>query len=63
MENKSISVFEGKNIRKTWFNNEWWFVMEGVCIAGLLSIVYKFFSVKKEYQEPPVNRLGGMNSI
>ena len=21
----AISVFEGKNIRKTWHNNEWWF--------------------------------------
>ncbi|MEK6956129.1 MAG: hypothetical protein AABW52_05695, partial [Nanoarchaeota archaeon] len=21
----AIAVFEGKNIRKTWHNNEWWF--------------------------------------
>jgi len=33
MENKSISVFEGKNIRKTWFNNEWWFVMEDIVVV------------------------------
>ena len=23
--NNSLAVFEGKNIRKTWYNNEWWF--------------------------------------
>jgi len=33
MENKSISVFEGKNIRKTWFNNEWWFVVEDIVVV------------------------------
>ncbi|MFH0905950.1 MAG: Bro-N domain-containing protein [archaeon] len=25
IENSSLSVFDGKKIRKTWFNNEWWF--------------------------------------
>ncbi|MEK6947689.1 MAG: Bro-N domain-containing protein [Nanoarchaeota archaeon] len=28
--NNAISVFEGKNIRKTWHNNEWWFVIEDI---------------------------------
>ena len=26
----TIVVFEGKNIRKTWHNNEWWFALEDI---------------------------------
>ncbi|MBU1200886.1 MAG: Bro-N domain-containing protein [Nanoarchaeota archaeon] len=32
-ENNAIAVFQGKNIRRTWFNDEWWFVVEDVIIA------------------------------
>ena len=28
-----MSVFEGKNIRKTWFKNEWWFVVEDIVVV------------------------------
>lgn len=28
--NNTIVVFQGKNIRRTWYNNEWWFVIEDV---------------------------------
>ena len=28
--NKSIAVFQGKNIRKTWYKEEWWFVIEDI---------------------------------
>ncbi|MBT6518498.1 Bro-N domain-containing protein [Candidatus Woesearchaeota archaeon] len=31
--NNAIAVFQGKNIRRTWFNNEWWFVVEDVVLA------------------------------
>lgn len=27
---KSLAVFEGKKIRRTWYNNEWWFVIEDI---------------------------------
>ncbi|MBI4451714.1 Bro-N domain-containing protein [Candidatus Woesearchaeota archaeon] len=28
--NAGLSVFQGKKIRRTWFNNEWWFVVEDI---------------------------------
>ena len=27
---KALSLFQGKEIRKIWYNNEWWFVIEDV---------------------------------
>ena len=29
----ALVVFEGKNIRRTWFNEEWWFVAQDIIIA------------------------------
>jgi len=29
----AIAVFQGKNIRKTWHNEEWWFVIEDIITA------------------------------
>ncbi len=31
--NKGLAIFEGKEIRKTWNNDEWWFVTEDVVLA------------------------------
>ncbi len=31
--NKKIAIFEWKEVRKTWYNNEWWFVVEDVVFA------------------------------
>ena len=28
--NKDLILFEGKNIRRTWFNDEWWFVASDI---------------------------------
>lgn len=33
METTKISLFQGKKIRKTFHNNEWWFVVEDVVLA------------------------------
>ena len=32
---KGLIVFQGKNIRRTWFNDEWWFSV--VDIVGVLT--------------------------
>ncbi len=29
----TLIVFEGKNIRRTWFNEEWWFVAVDIIAA------------------------------
>ena len=31
--NQKLAVFEGKSIRKTWHNEEWWFVLEDIVFA------------------------------
>jgi len=35
MDNRSLAVFQGKGIRRTWFNDEWWFSV--VDITGVLT--------------------------
>lgn len=32
-ETTKLAVFEDKTIRKTWFNDEWWFVIEDIILA------------------------------
>ena len=29
-QNKALVVFQGKDIRRTWFKDEWWFVIEDI---------------------------------
>jgi len=31
--NNKLAIFENKEIRKVWNNNEWWFVVEDVIFA------------------------------
>ncbi len=37
-QNKSLIVFQDKSIRRTWYNNEWWFLIEDVVQALTNSI-------------------------
>ena len=30
---KALAVFQGKTIRRTWFNGEWWFVIKDIVLA------------------------------
>ncbi|MBI2145442.1 hypothetical protein HYU18_03920 [Candidatus Woesearchaeota archaeon] len=32
-ENKALIAFQGKNIRRIWFNDEWWFVAADIISA------------------------------
>ncbi len=33
IQENALVVFQGKRIRRTWFNNEWWFVIEDIVSA------------------------------
>ena len=33
MEEKALVIFQGKKIRKTWHNEEWWFVVEDLVVV------------------------------
>jgi len=33
MENNKIAIFKGKEVRRTIYNNEWWFVVEDIVIS------------------------------
>lgn len=33
MEPTKIALFKGKSVRKTFYNNEWWFVINDVIVA------------------------------
>ena len=30
MPSDELVVFQGKKIRRTWYNNEWWFVIDDI---------------------------------
>jgi DNA-damage-inducible protein D len=33
MENKSLAIFQGQQVRRVWHEDDWWFVLEDVIIA------------------------------
>ncbi len=52
MENK-LAIFESKEIRKVWYNDEWWFVVEDIVFALTESVNVKDYinKLKKRDQE------------
>ena len=52
MENK-LAIFESKEIRKVWYNDEWWFVVEDIVFALTESVNDKDYinKLKKRDQE------------
>jgi len=47
-----ISIFKGKKIRKTIFNNEWWFVVEDVILALIESSDPKQYVQRMKLRDP-----------
>ncbi|MEK6968865.1 MAG: Bro-N domain-containing protein [Nanoarchaeota archaeon] len=54
MENNSLAVFEGKNIRRVWHNEEWWFVIEDIIFALTDSKDPKQYLSKMKQRDEPL---------
>ena len=53
---KSIAVFRGKEIRKTLFDNEWWFVVEDVVLALIDSKDAKQYIQRMRQRDPELSK-------
>ena len=53
-ERNALVVFEGKEIRKTWFNDEWWFVIEDIVLVLTNSSDPKQYINKMRQRDEPL---------
>ena len=51
----AIIVFNGKNIRRTWYNNEWWFVLEDIVQILINSSDPKQYIQKMKQRDLPLS--------
>lgn len=51
-----IVVFENKKIRRTWYNNEWWFVLEDIIRALTDSSDPKQYIQKMKQRDEPLSQ-------
>jgi DNA-damage-inducible protein D len=51
-----IAIFKGKSIRKTIFNNEWWFVIEDVVLVLTDSSDPKQYIQRMKQRDPELNK-------
>jgi len=56
METTKIALFKGKKIRKTLFQNEWWFVVEDVVFALTDSTDPKQYVMKMKQRDPELDK-------
>jgi len=56
METNKISLFESKKIRKTFYKDEWWFVIEDVVLALIDSNDAKQYIQKMKLRDPELNK-------
>ncbi len=56
MENTQIALFKGKKIRKTIFNNEWWFVVEDIVFALTDSVNVKDYINKMRARDEELSK-------
>jgi prophage antirepressor-like protein len=55
MEDK-IVVFKNNNIRRTWHNNEWWFVVEDIVLALIVSKDPKQYIARMRLRDEGLNK-------
>ncbi len=55
IDNKSLVVFQGKNIRRTWFNDEWWFSIFDIVAILTDSTDPKQYIKKMRSRDPILN--------
>jgi len=56
METNKIVLFKGKRIRKTFYNNEWWFVVEDVVLALIDSNDPKQYIQRMKQRDPELSK-------
>jgi len=54
--NRGLAIFEGKKIRKTWSNEEWWFVIEDVVLVLTGSINVKDYINKMRARDAELSK-------
>ncbi len=55
-QNQALAVFEGKRIRKTWHNEEWWFAIEDIVFALTDSKDPKQYINKMRQRDEPLSQ-------
>ena len=56
MGEDSLVVFQSKKIRRTWFNNEWWFVVEDIVFVLTDSTDSKQYINKMRVRDPELSK-------
>lgn len=56
MEATKISLFQGRKVRKTFHNNEWWFVVEDVVLALIDSSDPKQYLQRMKLRDPELEK-------
>src|SRR3989338_11604431 len=51
----AIAIFQGKNIRRTWLNNEWWFSVFDIILVLTDSTDPKQYIKKMRIRDPILN--------
>ncbi|MBU1623117.1 MAG: Bro-N domain-containing protein [Nanoarchaeota archaeon] len=56
MKNDALIIFQGNEIRKEWFKDEWWFVLEDIIVALTNSKDPKQYIQKMKQRDEPLAR-------
>lgn len=56
MENEKLALFEGKQVRKTFFKDSWWFVIEDVILALIDSNDPKQYLQRMKLRDPELSK-------